>query len=65
MEYTKDFVFNVHYEKEKAKKLHWTRRAVTSIKKHKILVEAIIIVVALMMIDTFLVTSFVKLLQSI
>ncbi|MBR1802469.1 MAG: hypothetical protein IJ777_00605 [Clostridia bacterium] len=65
MEYTKDLIFNVHYQKEAAKKLGWTSRTIRIIKRHKVVVGAILAVTVLMLVDVILMKSFMQLLNTI
>lgn len=69
MEYTKDLIFNVHYDEVHQtiglKKNKWTSRMIEKIKQHKMMTGAVLTVIFFMMIDGILIMNFVNLLEEL
>lgn len=67
MEYTKDLIFDVHYDNVNnpinLKKNKWTSRVIKKIKQHKIITGVVSAAMFLFVIDGILIINFIKLLE--
>lgn len=65
MEYTKDFIYDVRYEKEAYAKLGWTSKFIKGMTRHKLITSCVTIGVLLVLADVGLMVNFLSLLNHI
>ena len=63
MEYAKDIIYNLKYEKLVNKNQSRTSRLIQKIKKNKLIILSITLLMGLIIFDYFLIKSFIKLLM--
>ena len=63
MEYAKDIIYNLKYDKLVNKNQSRTRRLIQKIKKNKLIILSITLLMGLIIFDYFLIKSFIKLLM--
>jgi hypothetical protein len=63
MEYAKDIIYNLKYDKLVNKNQSRTSRLIQKIKKNKLIILSITLLMGLMIFDYFLIKSFIKLLM--
>ena len=63
MEYAKDIIYNVKYDKLVNKNQSRTSRLIQKIKKNKLIILSITLLMGLIIFDYFLIKSFIKLLM--
>lgn len=65
MEYTKDVIFNVQYDKNEIRKHGWTSRMLNVIRGHKVITATVFSAFAFIAIDIVLLSNFFKILTII
>ena len=63
MEYAKDIIYNLKYDKLVNKNQSRTSRLIQKIKKNKLIILSITLLIGLFIYDYFLIKSFIKLLM--
>ena len=63
MEYAKDIIYNLKYDKLVNKNQSRTSRLIQKIKKNKLIILSIPLLMGLIIFDYFLIKSFIKLLM--
>ena len=63
MEYAKDIIYNLKYDKLVNKNQSRTSRLIQKIKKNKLIIRSITLLMGLIIFDYFLIKSFIKLLM--
>ena len=63
MEYAKDIIYNLKYDKLVNKNQSRTRRLIQKVKKNKLIILSITLLMGLIIFDYFLIKSFIKLLM--
>lgn len=63
MEYAKDIIYNLKYDKLVNKNQSRTSRLIQKIKKNKLIILSITLLMRLIIFDYFLIKSFIKLLM--
>lgn len=64
MEYTKDMILGVRYEKDyDERKKSWTSSVANTIKNHKFITTAVVSAVIFISIDVVLITNFFRILN--
>ena len=63
MEYAKDIIYNLKYDKLVNKNQSRTSRLIQKIKKNKLIILSITLLMVLIIFDYFLIKSFIKLLM--
>ena len=63
MEYAKDIIYNLKYDKLVNKNHSRTSRLIQKIKKNKLIILSITLLMGLIIFDYFLIKSFIKLLM--
>lgn len=63
MEYAKDIIYNLKYDKLVNKNQSRTSRLIQKIKKNKLIILSITLLMGLIISDYFLIKSFIKLLM--
>ena len=63
MEYAKDIIYNLKYDKLVNKNQSRTSRLIKKIKKNKLIILSITLLMVLIIFDYFLIKSFIKLLM--
>lgn len=63
MEYAKDIIYNLKYDKLVNKNQSRTSRLIQKIKKNKLIILSITLLMGLIIFDYFLTKSFIKLLM--
>ena len=63
MEYAKDIIYNLNYDKLVNKNQSRTSRLIQKIKKNKLIILSITLLMGLIIFDYFLIKSFIKLLM--
>ncbi|CDD16619.1 MAG: hypothetical protein ACLUF5_06885 [Clostridia bacterium] len=63
MEYAKDIIYNLKYDKLVNKNQSRTSRLIQKIKKNKLIILSITLLMGLIIFDYFLIKSFIKLLM--
>ena len=63
MEYAKDMIYNLKYDKLVNKNQSRTSRLIQKIKKNKLIILSITLLMGLIIFDYFLIKSFIKLLM--
>ena len=61
MEYAKDIIYNLKYDKLVNKNQSRTSRLIQKIKKNKLIILSITLLMGLIIFDYFLIKSFIKL----
>ncbi len=63
MEYSKDIIYNLKYDKLVNKNQKWTSRIIQKAKKNKIIILLLILLIGLVAVDYFLIIGFAKVLM--
>ncbi len=63
MEYAKDIIYNLKYDKLVNKNQKWTSRIIQKAKKNKIIILLLILLIGLVAVDYFLIIGFAKVLM--
>ena len=63
MEYAKDIIYNLKYDKLVNKNQSRTSKLIQKIKKNKLIILSITLLMGLIIFDYFLIKSFIKLLM--
>lgn len=63
MDYAKDIIYNLKYDKLVNKNQSRTSRLIQKIKKNKLIILSITLLMGLIIFDYFLIKSFIKLLM--
>ena len=63
MEYAKDIIYNLKYDKLVNKNQSRTSRLIQKIKKNKLIILSITLLIGLIIFEYFLIKSFIKLLM--